>query len=935
VEASARTTSASEFAEHPAASGALLTTEALFTNDQKVETVPTQPVPAEAVAQPVQTQALAQMETAAARTDAALPDSGVAAVQQADSAPLSIALLEDMADLHAPVQKSPNWRRKNGYGAVPTNSAHEGSEAAARNGSTWNGSAGNGSALNGSGGTEPTWNNSTGAEPPVVESAAKKEEPLDAPEAMKLLASPVAIPQPAPLAGVPAAPVVAGPFTPQQAQDAAAALQNLSSGVAESALVVPPAQREAVAGVQPEATELEEAAPASSEENHASAEASVAALTPPPAAEHPKSASESASESSSESASESVSDSGPALVPEILDAKAAAEKSIGARAADLLARLNTSREDTERVSRSIRTKTVESRAVETREVETREVDSQPVEAHELNGKTLYGQPLSGKTVDATPVNAQPVAPAAKSDVAPKSGLDATSGINVKSGLNEATAVPATWESAQTNAPVAAPKDIAPASPAPEAPPAPQVKTGKFGRLLRMATEGHKPATGSQTSKLNQPVSAALPAPAASSNPIAAASNPEAASSDQVASVSNPVATAPYSDVVAHSPDAASPSAVPSNPVAADVAIAPFDPTARQLPLPLRPAPISPAPVSSASTSTTTIAALGAEPKDSKSGEEAATKADATAVSNLPFSENAPLLANKLRQAPTEPALVDQKLPLAQPTARNMVVSFAPAVAIPLSAGSVRPPRSKVDSPTPRYGRLVRNPAIAKSALRVAAPPRDAITTPPAPSLTLPGPMLTPSLVAFRDKELVPKFIGFGPQKKRWGNAWLFVALLGGTTLGVGLTGLLSNLPRPEPSFKEAAKDAPAPAENAANATAVTAPATAAKPATHLIPKSIELSGFRIVGDPNNGGEQVRFTVVNHGPTRFTDGVVYVALRAANARPGQPPLYRFTFPAPNLAPYEAREMSSVVKKASNDASLPGWQDLRADVEVGQP
>ncbi len=121
-----------------------------------------------------------------------------------------------------------------------------------------------------------------------------------------------------------------------------------------------------------------------------------------------------------------------------------------------------------------------------------------------------------------------------------------------------------------------------------------------------------------------------------------------------------------------------------------------------------------------------------------------------------------------------------------------------------------------------------------------------------------------------------------------------------------------------------------------DATASVEPAAApqAKPASRPLSKSIEISGFRIVGDPSSGGEQVRFTVVNHGPTRFSEGPVSVSLRAANARPGQPPLYRFMFPAPNLGPYESREMSSIAKKVSDDASLPGWQDLRADVEIGQ-
>ena len=235
-------------------------------------------------------------------------------------------------------------------------------------------------------------------------------------------------------------------------------------------------------------------------------------------------------------------------------------------------------------------------------------------------------------------------------------------------------------------------------------------------------------------------------------------------------------------------------------------------------------------------------------------------------------------------------------------------------------------------PAPRFGRLVKNPAVAKSAVHPVMAPLEVIQVPPVPSLTLPGPMLTPSLVAFHDQELEPRFFEAGPQRKRWGNAGLVIAVLLGTASGVGLIGFFTNMPRPEPSFKEAPKETPAAPEAIASAAA--AAPTPAKPVSHPLSKSIEISGFRIVGD-SSGGEQVRFTVVNHGPTRFADGPVTVALHTANARPGQPPLYRFTFPAPNLGPYESREMSSIAKKVSDDASLPGWQDLRADIEIGQP
>jgi hypothetical protein len=60
--------------------------------------------------------------------------------------------------------------------------------------------------------------------------------------------------------------------------------------------------------------------------------------------------------------------------------------------------------------------------------------------------------------------------------------------------------------------------------------------------------------------------------------------------------------------------------------------------------------------------------------------------------------------------------------------------------------------------------------------------------------------------------------------------------------------------------------------------------------------------------------------------------VYVTLRAAAAKPGQPPLCRFSFKAPGLGPYESKEMTSPIEKLARSISVPDWQDLRADVQV---
>jgi hypothetical protein len=74
--------------------------------------------------------------------------------------------------------------------------------------------------------------------------------------------------------------------------------------------------------------------------------------------------------------------------------------------------------------------------------------------------------------------------------------------------------------------------------------------------------------------------------------------------------------------------------------------------------------------------------------------------------------------------------------------------------------------------------------------------------------------------------------------------------------------------------------------------------------------------------------------VNHSPARFSDATVYVTLHAAGARAGQPPLCRFSFAAPNLGPFEAKEMISAIEKTNRPVNLPDWQALRAEIEIGK-
>ncbi len=189
----------------------------------------------------------------------------------------------------------------------------------------------------------------------------------------------------------------------------------------------------------------------------------------------------------------------------------------------------------------------------------------------------------------------------------------------------------------------------------------------------------------------------------------------------------------------------------------------------------------------------------------------------------------------------------------------------------------------------------------------------------APRTTLPGPMLTRRLVKFGDGELSAIAPGLLRVKKRLIPGWMASALIIGTLLGAGFTSVVS-LMRPASEGKQvvlAESAAPAPVTHV----------TAAAPA----PSPIEVTGFRIQLDPAKKPE-IQYLVVNHSSARFSGVNVNVTLYAADAKAGQPALCSFQFAAPNLGPFQAKDMTSAIDPQTRPVSVPEWHDLRASVEI---
>jgi hypothetical protein len=291
----------------------------------------------------------------------------------------------------------------------------------------------------------------------------------------------------------------------------------------------------------------------------------------------------------------------------------------------------------------------------------------------------------------------------------------------------------------------------------------------------------------------------------------------------------------------------------------------------------------------------------------------------------------PLAPERQRRAAPEPPLLTKiiALPLRRSRQAHDPPVGAKLLALPVPpletvrpstpAWEAAPPLAPLGNYSPLEGRPLR-PAIPKVLL---------LKKDCALRTTLPGPMLTRRLIKFTDRELrsiPPEFL---VPKKRLIPGWMATALILGTLLGAGFTSVISVV-RPTAEAKP-------PVVASTNTPAAAAPVTptpevASVSAAPLV-KAIEVTGFRIQMDPSKKSE-IQYLVVNHTAARFSSVTVYVTLYTADAKAGQPPLCRFQFTAPNLAPFQAKDMTSAIERVTRPVSLPDWQDLRATVEIGE-
>ena len=269
-----------------------------------------------------------------------------------------------------------------------------------------------------------------------------------------------------------------------------------------------------------------------------------------------------------------------------------------------------------------------------------------------------------------------------------------------------------------------------------------------------------------------------------------------------------------------------------------------------------------------------------------------------------------------------PSLVTAFFKMPTSPARKMATLLSgQANALPLAPQPVLHPQTPYAGPAPDLAALANYSPLEGRPMQPAVPARHVLQREAGLRTTPAGPMLTPGLVKFLDRELKPILPESRLVRKRLIPAWAAVAMILGTVMVAGFNSVFSIVPR---SGAE---------EKATSALARAAAPVPASGTSNSLSKAIEVTGIRIQVNPAKKSE-IQFLVVNHTPERFSGVTVFVTLHAANAAPGQPPLGKFQFAAPNLGPYQSKEMSSAIERINRPFDLPDWQDLRADVEIGQ-
>jgi hypothetical protein len=233
------------------------------------------------------------------------------------------------------------------------------------------------------------------------------------------------------------------------------------------------------------------------------------------------------------------------------------------------------------------------------------------------------------------------------------------------------------------------------------------------------------------------------------------------------------------------------------------------------------------------------------------------------------------------------------------------------------------PHNKISDAAPGFGWLQDYKAAASRNMRPSAPTLRALQADASARMTLPGPTLPSELLSLSQAGLsaIP---GYPRRVASSGLPGWIVSLAVMAFVLIGGLGLLSYF---VPNLVSNSVASAGPTDGSTDAR------SAVRASAYPLGKFVEVTGFRFVMDLNRRSE-IHYLVVNHSSAELNGVNVFVTLHTAGSKPGQPPLCRFSFRAPEMAPYESKEMTSSIDKLTRTVAVPDWQDLRADVEIGQ-
>ena len=282
------------------------------------------------------------------------------------------------------------------------------------------------------------------------------------------------------------------------------------------------------------------------------------------------------------------------------------------------------------------------------------------------------------------------------------------------------------------------------------------------------------------------------------------------------------------------------------------------------------------------------------------------------------AEVAALLPEPVAPAPLSEVVSSPDRPKPQaPKESRSTVEVVPEVA----SSKTHRPFSASFAPGLPVGAYVDCASVLGRSIRAARPNGKPCKPDTSPRMTLPGPTLPPALEHLQGAGLAGVSTAKTSKGKTKASGWLVSVTVMLVLLFMGVAAVSSLTPHSAAD----AKPSPVVAEPA--------PADSVPAPSHPLAKSIEVTGFRIVVDPNRKSE-IHYLLVNHSAAPLDDVTVFVTLRAANGKSGQPPLCRFSFRASGIGAFESKEMVSAIEKPTRTIALPEWQDLRADVQVGQ-